>query len=131
MQLHPDKSDDPNAKEKFVEVQEAYKILSDVNERTWYDNHKEQVLYNKHDMTEEEFDLQTFGFDLDAYMKNGCFKEFTDEPGDFYAVYRKAFELIKEEEKRAYDRSQLHKEDFEEADKSEFKKYPGFGDSKI
>lgn len=48
IQLHPDKCKDPDAKEKFVEVQEAYKILSDVNERTWYDNHKEQVLYNKH-----------------------------------------------------------------------------------
>ena len=35
--------------------------------------------------------MQTFGFDLAEYMKSACFKEFTDGPGDFYAVYRKVF----------------------------------------
>lgn len=46
-------------------------------------------------MTTEEFDMQTFGFDIDQYTNTKCFKEFTDNPGDFYAVYRKVFELIK------------------------------------
>ena len=95
LQFHPDKSADPDAKEKFLEVQEAWKVLNDVNERTWYDNHREQVLFNKHEMTEEEFDMQTFGFDMNPYMSQDCFKEFTDEAGSFYAIYRKVFELIK------------------------------------
>ena len=84
-------------------------------------------------MTTEEFDMQTFGFDLDEYMNTRCFKDFTDNPGDFYAVYRKVFELIKEEEKKAYERSQLHKQEDEEEkkEKVEYRKFPGFADSSI
>jgi DnaJ family protein A protein 5 len=51
LKFHPDKNPDEDSTEKFVEIQEAWKILSDVNERTWYDNHRESVLFNKHDMT--------------------------------------------------------------------------------
>ncbi|KAI8820588.1 uncharacterized protein EV422DRAFT_77333 [Fimicolochytrium jonesii] len=36
--FHPDTSKDPSAKEKFIEVQEAYDILSDDSKRANYDN---------------------------------------------------------------------------------------------
>ncbi|KAG9284172.1 hypothetical protein G9A89_022946 [Geosiphon pyriformis] len=36
---HPDTNKDPNAKEKFVEVQEAYDILSDEEKRAQYDQY--------------------------------------------------------------------------------------------
>jgi DnaJ family protein A protein 5 len=51
LKYHPDKNPDEDSKERFVELQEAWKVLSDVNERTWYDNHRESVLFNKRDMT--------------------------------------------------------------------------------
>jgi molecular chaperone DnaJ len=35
---HPDKNDSLNAKEKFIEIQEAYEILIDPNKRKVYDN---------------------------------------------------------------------------------------------
>ncbi|KAI8921975.1 hypothetical protein DFJ77DRAFT_482216 [Powellomyces hirtus] len=35
--FHPDTSKDPNAKEKFIEIQEAYDILSDDSKRANYD----------------------------------------------------------------------------------------------
>lgn len=39
-QLHPDVNrDDPNAEEKFKEVQEAYSVLSDENKRRMYDQY--------------------------------------------------------------------------------------------
>ncbi|MFA7507396.1 MAG: molecular chaperone DnaJ [Bacilli bacterium] len=34
---HPDVSKDPNATEKFKEIQEAYEVISDVNKRAQYD----------------------------------------------------------------------------------------------
>jgi DnaJ homolog subfamily A member 5 len=45
MKLHPDKNTvDPLAKEKFQELNEAYEVLKDPNERAWYDSHRDQIL---------------------------------------------------------------------------------------
>jgi hypothetical protein len=38
---HPDKSTEPNAEETFVGIVEAYEVLSDPEQRTWYDNTRE------------------------------------------------------------------------------------------
>lgn len=32
------------ATDKFKEIQNAYAILSDPNERSWYDNHRDSIL---------------------------------------------------------------------------------------
>ena len=40
-----------------LEILDAYNCLTDVNERSWYDNHRERILRgNKEDMTKEELD---------------------------------------------------------------------------
>ena len=45
LKFHPDKNGGTeDAKIKFQSINEAYSILSDPNERTWYDNHKESIL---------------------------------------------------------------------------------------
>lgn len=36
---HPDKSDQPNAEEKFVEIKKAYELLADSERRKAYDMH--------------------------------------------------------------------------------------------
>ena len=38
-------------KQMFIEVQEAYQVLSDPNERTWYDNNREKILFDKDSMS--------------------------------------------------------------------------------
>ncbi|CAG9862646.1 unnamed protein product [Phyllotreta striolata] len=46
---HPDKSNDPNAEERFVEIKQAYEIVSDPEKRRRYDNYgiTEDDFYNK------------------------------------------------------------------------------------
>ena len=46
LKYHPDKNpEDPEgAKETFQIIQQAYDVLSDPQERAWYDNHREEIL---------------------------------------------------------------------------------------
>jgi DnaJ family protein A protein 5 len=96
-------------------------VLSDPNERTWYDNNREKLLFNKEDMSKEDLDQFTFGFNIYHYFTTGCFKGNDDAEGGFFAVYRDVFEKIKAEEAKAFS----HREDLTE----ELRKYEGFGDS--
>jgi len=41
LKLHPDKNPGVDTNEPFQELNEAYEVLSDPNERTWYDTHRE------------------------------------------------------------------------------------------
>ncbi|KAL2179411.1 uncharacterized protein P884DRAFT_283344 [Thermothelomyces heterothallicus CBS 202.75] len=46
LELHPDRNfnDTENATRRFAEVQTAYEILSDPQERAWYDSHRDAIL---------------------------------------------------------------------------------------
>jgi DnaJ family protein A protein 5 len=48
LKMHPDKNpDDPTATANFQLLNEAYQVISDPNERAWYDSHKNQILTGK------------------------------------------------------------------------------------
>lgn len=96
-------------------------MLSDPNERTWYDNNRDKIIFNKEEMTKEDVEMYSFGFNIWEYFTSACYKGFGDEPGAFYQVYRDIFEKIKTEEAKAF----AAREDLEE----EIRKYEGFGDS--
>ncbi len=51
LELHPDRNfnDVENATKKFAEVQTAYEILSDPQERAWYDSHRDAILGGEDD----------------------------------------------------------------------------------
>ena len=121
LKYHPDKCSEENAKERFVEINDAYNVLSDPNERTWYDNNREKMLFNKDEMSKQDIEQYSFGFNIWTYFTTSCFKGYEDSEGGFYAVYRDVFEKIKAEELKAYN----SREDLQE----ELKKYEGFGDS--
>jgi len=46
LKYHPDKNHENTqaAAEKFIQIQAAYEVLSDEQERAWYDSHREQIL---------------------------------------------------------------------------------------
>ena len=100
LKLHPDKNhDDPDATKKFQELNEAFQVLSDANERAWYDEHRTQILSGK--QMGEDADEESFGFNIWEYFVQSCFKGFNDNPGGYYRVYEDVFVQILEEEEQA------------------------------
>lgn len=79
---HPDKSSDPGAEQKFVEIKQAYELLSDADRRRVYDQHgitneDSHMFRQQHDYSHygrfapdpfEEFFGQRFHFDQDISL---------------------------------------------------------------
>ncbi|KAM7345882.1 dnaJ homolog subfamily C member 21 [Cochliomyia hominivorax] len=114
LKWHPDKNPDcmNEAKERFQLIQQAYEVLSDTQERAWYDNHREQILRGKNS------DYEDNCLDVFQYFTVSCFKGYDDDAKGFYTVYREVFEKI-----AAEDAEFLH-------DEEELKNFPTFGNSK-
>ena len=91
MKFHPDKNrDNPEAaKEEFQLVQQAYEVLSDPQERAWYDKHRDALLRGL-----GESDGEVKGINLLEFFTASCFKGFTDEPEGFYGVYNKGMKTV-------------------------------------
>lgn len=113
LRYHPDKNlDSPEeAKQQFLLVQAAYEVLSDPQERAFYDKHRDQILRGKNSEYEDNC------LDLFQYFTVSCFKGYTDESGSFYDVYAKVFETIATEDAEFMD------------DEDEIEKIPKFGNS--
>ena len=75
---HPDKNrDNPEAaKEAFQVIQQAYDVLTDPQERAWYDKHRDALIRG---LSTEEGDIQ--GIDLYQYFSSSCYQGFTDDEG--------------------------------------------------
>ena len=123
MKLHPDKNhDDPDATKKFQELNEAYQVLIDPNERAWYDSHRTQILSGK--QMGEDSEGEDFDFNIWQFFSQSCYKGFGDGPGGYFGVYGSVFnDILKEEEQARLDN--INKEE----NLPSFKKAPSFGDS--
>ncbi|KAM6470074.1 dnaJ homolog subfamily C member 21 [Liasis olivaceus] len=113
LRWHPDKNleNAEEAAEQFKLIQAAYDVLSDAQERVWYDNHREALLKGGVDGGYQDDSL-----DVLQYFTVTCYSGYDDDEKGFYAVYRHVFEMIAKEEEES-----ILKEDFEE--------FPNFGDS--
>uniref|UniRef100_A0A4W5PVS8 DnaJ homolog subfamily C member 21 n=1 Tax=Hucho hucho TaxID=62062 RepID=A0A4W5PVS8_9TELE len=115
LRWHPDKNLDnaDDAAEQFKLIQAAYEVLSDPQERAWYDNHREALLKGgvSGDYADESVDLVQF-------FTVTCYSGYGDDEEGFYTVYRNLFESITTEE------MEHSKEEDEEEDE-----FPSFGDS--
>lgn len=103
--MHPDRNYGNVAAttQKFADLQSAYEILSDPQERAWYDDHRESILsgnnlaaYDEHSATltttEEIYRLMT---------KFNRQTEYSDAKNGFYGAAKILFETIGNEEKTA------------------------------
>jgi len=95
LKYHPDKNpDDPEgAKQTFQVIQQAYDVLSDPQERAWYDNHREQIL--RGGLGEK---LEEEGIDLFQYFSSSCYSGFSDDESGFYGVYNEVFNTLAKED---------------------------------
>ncbi|TKA68406.1 hypothetical protein B0A55_08739 [Friedmanniomyces simplex] len=107
LELHPDRNygKEEHATKVFAEVQAAYQVLSDPQERAWYDSHESAIL--RGDEVGEEEGVPTYenvrvttADDLARLV--GRFNsgvDFSDAPSGFFGFLRDTFDqLAKEEE---------------------------------
>ncbi|KAI1006347.1 hypothetical protein K3495_g1869 [Podosphaera aphanis] len=108
LELHPDRNygDAENATVKFAEVQSAYEVLSDKQERAWYDSHRDSVLQGSSGCNgEESYEYNVrLTTESDIFGLMGKFSRsipFTDDSNGFYGVARNIFESLANEENLA------------------------------
>lgn len=128
LELHPDRhhGDEERIKRTtalFAEVQSAYEILSDPQERAWYDSHEDAILHG-HDATtggttteyEHTAGLTTAETLTLLITRFNGRVDFTDGPSGFFGFLHSTFTSLAKEETRAAYEQDLYPID-----------YPAFG----
>eukprot|EP00898_Chlorokybus_atmophyticus_P002729 jgi/Chlat1/3457/Chrsp23S03774 len=98
--LHPDKNRDneEEATAKFKEIQNAYDVLSDKDERAWYDGHRESII---HGDDEHEHAKEPDEINLWPYFSPTAYSGYGDTGKGFYAVYADIFNQLYQQESMA------------------------------
>ena len=102
LQWHPDKNADriEEATARFKEIQNAHAVLSDAQERAWYDGHKAQILRGDDPDASGSDDEEEGGGgkELMRFFSSTCYSGFGDDDAGFYTTYRNVFARIDEQE---------------------------------
>jgi len=84
LKYHPDKNHENTqaAAEKFIQIQAAYEVLSDEQERAWYDSHREQILRGAdgENAFQDKAIVGTTVDDLMKYFDSSIFAKMNDSP---------------------------------------------------
>ncbi|GMQ10914.1 hypothetical protein CsSME_00053726 [Camellia sinensis var. sinensis] len=96
LQRHPDKLvqsglSSSAATASFQELVNAYEVLSDPRERTWYDSHRSQILFS--DLTNSNSNSNSIP-DLFSFFSNSVFSGYSDSPKGFFNVYADVFHKV-------------------------------------
>jgi len=151
LELHPDRNygDVERATKLFAEVQTAYQVLSDPQERAWYDSHENAILRGDDadiggdgDPAKYEHSVGvTSADDITRLLRrfNGNVK-YTDAPSGFFGFLRETFETLAKEEEVAASREGVdvpeyppfgHKDDeYDDVVKSFYAAWNGFATHK-
>jgi DnaJ family protein A protein 5 len=146
LELHPDRNfgKEDDATRLFAEIQAAHEVLSDPQERAWYDSHESQILRGTEAGTEDHYEHNvrvTTAEDIAAMLGNFHGRiDFSDSPKGFYGYLRETFEKLAREEEAAADWEGLdvpeyppfgHKDDlYEDVVKEFYAGWAGFSTKK-
>jgi len=99
---HPDKNAHraEEATAEFQLIQAAYAVLSDPQERAWYDDHREAILRGG---SGADDDGPKDGMNVMAYFSGSVFRGFGDDPGGFYASYGEIFQDLFEDRASVFE----------------------------
>lgn len=103
LQLHPDKNRDriEEATEEFALIRAAYDVLSDPQERAWYDNHKSQILREDEAFDVEDVELVIPSISVDEILRHfnpSLYTRMDDSIQGFYKIAGRLFERLASEE---------------------------------
>ncbi|QLQ79386.1 hypothetical protein HG537_0C00330 [Torulaspora globosa] len=107
LQYHPDKNPD-NVEEStriFATIRAAYEVLSDPQERAWYDSHKQQILSDEPigqgSDNEFEVDSSVTGVTTDEllmFFNSALYTRMDDSPAGVYQIAGKVFAKLAKDE---------------------------------
>ena len=107
LELHPDRNygNVDETTRSFAEVQSAYAVLSDPQERAWYDSHRNAILRDESEFSENHYEhdtrMTTTEDILKIFAKFDGRMDFSDTPSGFYKLFRDTFENLTREEELA------------------------------
>lgn len=113
LELHPDRNygNVEATTKQFADVQSAYEVLSDPQERAWYNSHRDAILRNEDAESGEHYEHNvrvTTAHDLmRMFTKFRGKLDFTDSDTGFYTVLRRTFDTLAMEEQLACEREGL------------------------
>ena len=101
-QWHPDKNQEQveHATEVFKQIQNAYAVISDPHERSWYDAHREAILRGGTGVGGDNVEDEAEGMELWSYFSTSAYSGFGDDTEGFFAVYDGVFNQLASEEER-------------------------------
>lgn len=108
LQYHPDKNPDSveEATEIFASIRAAYEVLSDPQERAWYDSHREQILNDTPvnddgDYEEYEVDSTVTGVtteELLMFFNSSLYTKMDNSPAGIYQIAGRIFARLAKDE---------------------------------
>ncbi|KAH0543986.1 hypothetical protein FGG08_001753 [Glutinoglossum americanum] len=107
LELHPDRNygNVENTTRLFAEVQSAYEVLSDPQERAWYDSHRDAILRDDDEASPNHYEnnvrVTTAEDIMRMFTKFNTRMDYSDSPTGFFSVLRDTFDTLMREEEAA------------------------------